>query len=316
LNASIGYSSQPDNIGEVQNKGIEITLNTVPVRTKTLTIQSGVIFSKNKNSIIKLYGDLNGDGKQDDDVANRWFIGQPIEVFYQPKYLGVWQSQEVFPGSTFNSTTGKWEVNGVQAPVAIDPKTNVALIDPYTGKAPVPGTAKIEDRNGDGKINSLDNYLISRYPDWMGSFNLSATWKNLDFSMDIYTVQGITRDNQYLYDYTAGGDLRGNRNGIKVDYWTPENPASVFPQPNAGTSPPGMVFLGLQDASYWRLQNLTIGYSLPAKLLARLKLSNVRVYATGQNLITKTDYKSYSPEQDLYAYPTTINYVFGLKIGL
>jgi TonB-linked SusC/RagA family outer membrane protein len=316
LNASIGYTTQPDNIGEVQNKGIEVTLNAIPVRTKELTVQAGLMFSKNKNSIIKLYGDLNGDGREDDDVANRWFIGQPIEVFYQPKYLGVWQGQEVYPGSTFNPNTGKWEINGAQAPVAVDPKTNKPLIDPYTGKAPIPGTTKIEDKNGDGKINSLDNYLTSKYPSWMGSFNLSATWKGFDFSMDIYTVQGITKDNQYLYDYTAGGDLRGNRNGIKVNYWTPENPAPVYPQPNAGTSPPGMALIGLQDASYWRLQNLTVGYSLPRRILSPLKLSTVRVYVSGQNLITRTDYLSYSPEQDLYAYPTTINYVFGLKIGL
>lgn len=316
LNASIGYTTQPDNIGEVQNKGIEVTLNAIPVRTKELTVQAGLMFSKNKNSIIKLYGDLNGDGREDDDVANRWFIGQPIEVFYQPKYLGVWQAQEVYPGSTFNPTTGKWEINGAQAPVAVDPKTNKPLIDPYTGKAPIPGTTKIEDKNGDGKINALDNYITSKYPDWMGSFNLSATWKGFDFSMDIYTVQGIIKDNQYLYDYTAGGDLRGNRNGIKVNYWTPENPAPVYPQPNAGTSPPGMALIGLQDASYWRLQNLTVGYSLPKRILSPLKLSTVRVYVSGQNLITRTDYLSYSPEQDLYAYPTTINYVFGLKIGL
>lgn len=316
LNASIGYATQPDNVGEIRNRGIEISLNTIPVRTKDVNVQAGFMYSKNTNSIVKLYGDLNGDGREDDDVANKWFIGQPIEVFYQPKYLGVWQGLEVYPGSAFNSTTGKWEINGAQAPVRVDPKTNNPLIDPYTGKTPIPGTPKIEDRNGDGKINPLDNYITSKYPKWIGSFNVRAAWKGFDLSMDIYTVQGIIRDNQYLYDYTAGGDLRGNRNGIKVNYWTPENPASVFPQPNAGTSPPGMIYLGLQNASYWRLQNITIGYTLPDKISSGLKLSNVRIYATGQNLITKTDYQSYSPEQDLYAYPTTRNFIFGLKVGL
>ncbi|WP_202552314.1 TonB-dependent receptor [Ginsengibacter hankyongi] len=316
LNASIGYSSQPDNIGEVRNRGIEVQIDAIPVKTQDLTVQTGVMFSKNKNSIIKLYGDLNGDGKQDDDVANRWFIGQPIEVYYQPEYLGVWQGTEVYPGSTFNETTGKWQINGVQAPVALDPKTNLPIVDPYTGKTPIPGTCKIRDKNGDGKINALDNYITSKYPDWIGSFSLGASYKGFDFSMDIYTVQGITKDNQYLYDYTAGGDLRGNRNGIKVNYWTPENPAPIYPQPNAGTSPPGMVFLGLQDASYWRLQNITIGYTLSPRIVSKLKLADLKFYVTAQNIITVTDYKSYSPEQDLYAYPTTRNFVFGLKLGL
>ena len=315
LNSSIGYSSQPDNIGKIQNKGIEIQLDGTPIITKDFTLKTGLLFSMNKNSIISLYGDLNNDGVQDDDVANNWFIGQPIEIYRQPNYLGVWQAQEVYPGSTFNKANGKWEIGGVQAPIAIDKKTGLPLVDPFTGKAPIPGTCKLEDKNGDGKINADDNYITSRYPKWMGSFNISAKYKDFDLSMDIYTVQGIIRNNQFLWDYTAGGDLRGNRNGIKVDYWTPENPASIFPQPNAGTSPPGMTNLGLQDASFWRLQNITLGYSLPTKLTSKLKLNNARFYITGQNLITITDYKAYSPEQDLYAYPMTQNFIFGLRLG-
>ena len=316
LNASIGYSLQPDNIGELQNRGIEVQIDAIPVKTRDLTIQTGILFAKNKNSIISLYGDLNGDGKQDDDVANNWFIGQPIEIYRQVNYIGVWQGLEVYPGSTFNSTTGKWELAGVQAPVAVDKVTGLPIVDPFTGKTPVPGTPKLEDKNGDGKINADDNYITSRYADWTGSFNLSASYKGFDLSVDIYTVQGVIKQNQFLYDYTAGGDLRGNRNGIKVDYWTPENPATRYPQPNAGTSPPGMVNLGLQDASYWRLQNVTLGYSFPAKLISKAKMSTLRLYATAQNLITQTDYQAYSPEQDLYAYPSTRNFIFGLKLGL
>jgi hypothetical protein len=175
---------------------------------------------------------------------------------------------------------------------------------------------KLEDRNSDGKINAEDNYITSKFPDWSGSFNLGATFKNFDFSMDLYTVQGVTKNNQFLYDYTAGGDLRGNRNGLKANYWTPENPSNTFPQPHAGTSPPGMYNLGLQDASYWRLQNLTLGFTFPAKITSKLKIANLKIYTTAQNLITSTDYKAYSPEQDLYAYPTTKNFIFGLKVGL
>ncbi|QNA45953.1 SusC/RagA family TonB-linked outer membrane protein [Lacibacter sediminis] len=315
LNASIGYTSQPYNIGEIENKGLELQIDAIAVDKKDLKVQAGLIFSKNKNSIIRLYGDLNGDGREDDDVGNNWFIGQPISIFRQPKYLGVWQALEVYPGSTFNSATGKWEINGVQAPVALD-KNGLPIVDPFTGRTPVPGSVKIEDKNGDGKINADDNYITSQNPDWMGSFNLSAIYKGFDISVDIYTVQGIIRNNQFLYDYTAGGDLRGNRNGIKVDYWTPENPSNTYPQPNAGTSPPGMTNLGLQDASYWRLQNVTLGYTFSPKVVSRLKLNSLRFYATGQNLLTITDYQAYSPEQDLYAYPMTRNFIFGLKLGL
>ncbi len=315
LNASIGYTRQPFNIGEIQNKGIEVQLDAIPVQTKHLTVQTGILFSKNRNKILRLYGDVNGDGKEDDDVANNWFIGQPIEIFRQAKYIGVWQGTEVYPGSTFNPATGKWVIGGAQAPVAVD-KNGQPIKDPFTGRTPVPGTVKLEDKNGDGKIDANDNYITSRNPDWYGSFNLGVTYKNFDFSADVYTVQGIIRNNQFLYDYTAGGDLRGNRNGIKVDYWTPENPSNTFPQPNAGTSPPGMTNLGLQDASFWRLQNVTIGYNFPERIASRVKLNNLKLYATAQNLVTITEYKAYSPEQDLYAYPMTKNFIFGLKFGL
>jgi TonB-dependent starch-binding outer membrane protein SusC len=307
INASTGYEIQVSNIGEVQNKGLELQLDAVPIETKNLRVTTGIIFTKNINTVNKLYGDANGDGIEDDDIASNLFIGQSIQVFRQPKYLGVWQSAEVYPNSTFNPTTGRWEIGGLQAPVALD-KNGMPLIDPFTLRTP--------DKNADGKINADDNYITSQNPNWVGSFNLGVTYKSFDLSMDIYTVQGIIRNNQFLYDYTAGGDLRGNRNGIKVDYWTPENPSNTYPQPNAGTSPPGMFNLGLQDASYWRLQNVTVGFSFPSKWLSKIKLTNLRVYATGQNLFTKTDYKAYSPEQDLYAYPMTRNFIFGLKLGL
>jgi TonB-dependent starch-binding outer membrane protein SusC len=315
INASTGYEIQVSNIGEVQNKGLELQLDAVPIETKNLRVTTGIIFTKNINTVNKLYGDANGDGIEDDDIASNLFIGQSIQVFRQPKYLGVWQSAEVYPNSTFNPTTGRWEIGGLQAPVALD-KNGMPLIDPFTLRTPVPGSVKLEDKNADGKINADDNYITSQNPNWVGSFNLGVTYKSFDLSMDIYTVQGIIRNNQFLYDYTAGGDLRGNRNGIKVDYWTPENPSNTYPQPNAGTSPPGMFNLGLQDASYWRLQNVTVGFSFPSKWLSKIKLTNLRVYATGQNLFTKTDYKAYSPEQDLYAYPMTRNFIFGLKLGL
>ncbi len=316
LNQATGYSRQPYNIGEIQNKGLELQVNAIPIKTRDFKLDMGIIFSRNINKIISLYGkDNNNDGIEDNDVANKWFIGMPSDVFYQPRYNGIWQGTEVYPGSTFNKATGKWEINGVQAPLAL--VNGVSITDPSTpGKAPVPGTVKIEDKNGDGKITADDNYITSQFPKWSGSFNLGASYKNFDFSMDLYTVQGITKNNQFLYDYTAGGDLRGNRNGIRIDYWTPENPSSTYPQPNAGTSPAGMYTVGLQDASYWRLQNVSIGYNFPTSITSKLKISNLRLYATGQNLITTTDYKAYSPEQDLYSYPTTRNFIFGLKLGL
>ena len=156
--------------------------------------------------------------------------------------------------------------------------------------------------------------LVSQFPKWNGSFNASVRYKNVDFSMDIYTVQGITKYNPFLADYNYGGNMRAVFNGVKVNYWTPENPTGNFPRPTTNGALE-MGSIARQDASYVRLQNITIGYTLPKTWLAKVHLSNVRFYFTGQNLLTLTDYESYSPEQPADKYPEARTLTFGLQLG-
>ncbi len=152
-------------------------------------------------------------------------------------------------------------------------------------------------------------------PDWFGTVSLNMTYKRFDFSADIYTVQGITKDNPYLYGYVQGGSLRGVKNGIKQDYWTPENPGGNWPRPRDGNDPPYMYTLGLQDASYVRLQNVSLGFTLPENTLQSLGLTNLRLYVTGSNLVTITDFQSYSPEKNAGDYPEPVTCVIGLQVG-
>lgn len=286
LNAGLGYTRKKTNLGEVENEGLEVTFNSAIVRKKDFNLNLGFIFSRNVNKIISLYGlDEDGDGIEDNDVANRWFIGQPINVYYQYMAVGIFQEGEDIVSS--NQPSAK------------------------------PGDIKLFDRYpDDGPLNAANDRVLTKAgPDWFGSLNLSIQYKSFDFSADVNTVQGVTRYNNFLVGYSEGGSLRGIKNGIKQNYWTPENPTGNFPRPNESNDPNNLFALALQDASYTRLQNITVGFTLPNTVLASRGLSRLRIYATGSNLITITDYQSYSPEKNPNEYPEAVTFVAGLQVN-
>ncbi|MBD8081016.1 SusC/RagA family TonB-linked outer membrane protein [Chryseobacterium caseinilyticum] len=284
LDQSSGYTNRWSNLGEVENKGFEATINADVIKKKDFKFKLGLSYTRNRNKIISLYGrDANGDGIEDDDVLNRRFIGQAINVYYQYQPIGIFQQGEDIANSA--------------QPLAL------------------PGDIKIRDVNGDGVINDKDRVITSQAPDWYGTVSLGLEYKGWDLSADFYTVQGVTKDNPFLYGYTQGGSLRGIKNGIKQDYWTPENPGGNFPRPSEGNDPSNIYNLGLQDASYVRLQNITFGYSFPKDQVSKIGLSNLRIFLTGSNLFTITDYQSYSPEKTPGDYPEAVTVVAGVRLG-
>lgn len=286
ISSTTGFSNQYQNIGEVNNQGLEVSLNTEIIRNKDFKLNLGASFTKNKNKIVHLYEvDKNGDGKEDDEVGNRWFIGQPIDVYWQWKGIGIYQVGETIPVGAGNDL--------------------------------IPGDIKLYDSNpaNGAAPEDADKIVSSKYPEWYGTVSLNMEYKNFDFNADFYTVQGITKDNPYLYGFNEGGSLRGVKNGLKQDYWTPENPTGNWPRPRIGNDAPYLSSIGLQDASYIRLQNITLGYTLPTDLIKKLGLSNFRMYVTGNNVVTITDFQSYSPEKNASDYPEPVSYVFGLQVG-
>lgn len=285
INPTTGFTNRLYNIGEIENQGIELSLNMVAIERGDFVVNVGAQFSKNRNQIISLYGDLDGDGVEDDDVANRWFIGYPTDVYYQYMPVGIWQTGEDIAGS---------HTPGLK-----------------------PGDIKLYDRDPtDGELNSADNVITSRNPDWFGSMYADLSFKGFDLAINVLAVQGVTKRNPYLYNYVNGGSLRGVLNGVKQNYWTPENPTGNWPRPRESNDPEFInPVMGLQDASYFRVQTVTLGYSLPESLLSKANLGNVRFYVTAQNPLTVTDYQSYSPEKEPNDYPEMISLIGGLQIG-
>src|SRR5690554_397193 len=283
LKADVGYSRMLRNIGEVENQGVELGINGVLLDNRDWTINSGFSFSKNVNKIISLYGEVDEEGNEIDDKANRWFIGHSKSVYYQYVPDGIWQEGE-------------------------------DIVNSHMPQA-VPGDVKVKDVDGDGLLTDDDRVIIDRDPKWFGSFNFELKYKGLDLSADVVTVQGVTRNNEFLYDYSKGGSLRGVLNGVKVDYWTPENPTGNWPRPKESNDRTYIWTLGLQDASYVRLQTLTLKYTLPKTLLSRLNVENLRIYCTGHNLLTLTDFESYSPEKNANDYPEAISIIGGIQLS-
>lgn len=281
----LGYTFQKVNLGELQNSGIEANLNFGVIRKEDFNVDLGFIFTRNRNKLLSLGGaDEDGDGIEDDNIGNGWFIGKSIFNYYQFVGIGIFQEGEDI-------------INSAQP-------------------AAMPGDVKLLDVNGDGVIDAdNDRVYTDRNPDWFGSINLSANYKGLDFSADLNFVEGVTRYNTFLVGYTEGGSLRGIKNGIKQDYWLPSNPGGNFPRPSEANDPQNLFAMGLQDASYMRLQNITMGYTLPQYVLESFGLSKLRLYVTGTNLITITDYESFSPELSPTSYPEPVTIVAGLQLG-
>jgi TonB-linked SusC/RagA family outer membrane protein len=279
----LGYSNIPTNLGELQNSGFEVSLTEYIISKKDFAWSVTANFSRNTNKLIKGVLQDPVTGEFVDDKSNNWFIGESVNIYYDQKFAGIWQLTDNI-------------VNSAQ------PNAR-------------PGDVRVEDINNDKTINSDDRVIINRDPRWMGSMTNSVTYKGFEFTAELYTVQGVIRQNPFMGEFNYGGRLDGTLNGIKRDYWTPENPSNTMFRPHATNMSEYRNTIQYQDASYVRLRNISLSYNLPKKWIEPLSMSRVRIYIAGDNVWTKTDFLSYSPEALAGDYPETRNYTFGVNIN-
>jgi TonB-linked SusC/RagA family outer membrane protein len=254
-----GYTSILDNLGKTKNTGVEITLVTQNIRTGDFRWETNINFSSYKNKIVDVYG----DGK--DDIGNRWFIGHPVRVIYDYKMIGVWQVGET-PG---------WDASSK------------------------PGYLKFEDISGadgkpDGKIDDKDMIIQgSPLPDWSGGITNTFHYKNFHLNIFIQTVQGVLRNNTDLFYADEAWRLNLPK---EIGYWTAENKSQTRPSldPNARAAARGYGYPS--DASYTRIKDVTLSYTMPQTILDKIKLGGLTLYASGRNLYTFTDWIGWDPE--------------------
>ena len=309
INASLGYTSMLDNLGETRTDGIDFNANFDIIRSEKVNWSIAATVSQFRNRIIKIDDSVDENGNYMSQPGNGWIIGAPINVYYDYKAEGVYQYDDfnVFSdrGNLYYELKPVIDSDGDGVPDAVLQRND--LVEP--------GSVKIADVNGDGKITEDDRIVYKRDPDAVFSVSTNLSFYGFDFYMDWYAVAGGYVLNPLMYDGEYGGNLRGRANGMKVDYWTPYNPTNSFPRPTFGSDIPFLKSMAYQKASYVRLRTLQLGYTLPKKALSKIHISNLRFYVTATNLLTFTRVKSYSPEVTGNMYPEARQTVFGVNLS-
>lgn len=294
----LGYSSVRDNVGSVRNQGFEIMLNTENIRLKNFSWQTTFTLSYNKNEIVDLafkedlgvYSDrLKG---MQGDYNNRWFIGQPVQLNWDLETIGVWQLGEEEAAKKYGQK---------------------------------PGQFKVSDYNNDGVINDKDRFINgSRIPNWTGGMTNTFRYQEFDLSFHMHFQTGARLRNQFYVSYALENN-NANLGNMKKDYWTPENPTNSCAQPSnmgpyrdqntTGKSVSHIV----QKTDFLKVSYITLGYTFKKNLLNRIKMSNLRLYATVQNPFTFTGFSGFDPEQPSEQVSNsdmiTCNVLFGLNVS-
>jgi TonB-linked SusC/RagA family outer membrane protein len=259
-----GFTTQLASLGEVDNKGVELSIRTENIRTTKFTWSSAITFWKNNNKLKHLYGeDKNGDGKEDDDIANNFFIGKSLGAIYGYKQQGIVQTGD----ATYITMTGA-----------------------------APGAPKYVDLNNDGKIDANDRTILG-YSKENFRLSLANTFSYKNFQLYVMVAGTFGGNGYYLKSnnsaFMTSGTGRFNDNTISKPYWTTINPSEVYPSAYfSGDSR----FLGLQSQAFVRIQDVTLSYNILASLLTRNNITGARVFFAARNLATFTKWVGGDPE--------------------
>ncbi|WP_423129942.1 SusC/RagA family TonB-linked outer membrane protein [Gaoshiqia sp. Z1-71] len=283
-----GFSSITTNLGQVDNRGVEISVNSVNLSNSNLKWTTTFGFSYNKNVIKHLYYEnqdiLDADGnvtgtKEMDDKTNGWFIGQPISTIWNYRVTGIWQKDEVEEAKRHGQVPG-------------DPK----VANNYTADDIV---------NADGTVKPVYNdndkeFLGQTAPPFHWSLrNEFELWKDLSFSFNIYSYMG----HKSLATYYLNNDDDGGRmsyalqNVPEKEYWTVDNPTNKYARIEAqgptGAASPGKLY----SRSFIRLENISVGYTFPKKWTSRFDLERAKVYGSVRNVaVWAKDWEYGDPE--------------------
>ena len=283
-----GVTSQLQNVGNVVNKGLELSVSANLLQRKNLHWSVSANAAYNKNEITDM-GTTN-DVIQGSDKQQILRKGESLGAFYGLQFVGIVQSNE-----------------------------DVTKLPTVNGQTPKPGDLKFADTNGDHKIDGNDRIILgSTQPDIVYGFSTQLHWRNFDLSASFAGSYGNKLYNALQRRLELTGDSYNVLTTVK-DSWTPQNPSNTLPLAS-NARPFGYIDSRyVQNASYLKLRNLTIGYTLKVDDL-KLKVKRVRFYATASNLFTITPYKGYDPEvssgTDSGAYPASRTFTFGVNVTL
>ncbi len=292
-----GFRSQTQNIGELENKGLEFALNA-SILTGDLKWNVNFNFATNQNKVLSL-----GNDDIIDNGGSRWLnvvkVGEAIGAFYGAEYAGA----------DPNNGDALWYIN--------DPEN-------------------MSSRETTNNFNDANFMILGNpNPKHIGGFGNNLSYKGFDLSILLQWVYGNSIFNGGGGFMSAAGDWFDNQTKDQLRRW--QNPGDVTDVPQArlgdGNGTQGRSSRYLSDGSYLRLKNLNFGYNVPKSALEKLKLDNARIYIAGQNLLTFTKYEGWDPEvntdylgtsnqnrnifqgNDFYAAPQARTITLGVKLG-
>lgn len=280
------HPSVTENIGKTQNKGIEFVIDSRNIVKNKFTWSTSVNLSFNKNKIVSLYGVKDADGKEIDDISNKWFIGQPIRVNYDYVYEGAWQTDEAAEAATYGSQ---------------------------------PGYLKLKDVNDDKILDAKDRQIIGQLdPSSLWGMTNTFTYGNFSLSIFMHGVSGSTVQNYLMNDDVQGAEVRYNT--LKKNWWTPTNPTNDWIanalMANNMSGQSGRIY---EKPDFVRIKDVSLSYDLPKSTVSKIGLSRLKVFITGRNLATFTKWTGMDPdltdEQAQQRIPMQKEYVFGMSLG-
>lgn len=300
LPTTSGYTSVFENIGSMENRGLELTLSTYNIQQSSFTWSTDFNLSINDNEVLKLSGGSDietGGGVHGGGAGSIIREGLPVNTFMGYVALGTWNTDEAEEAAQYNR---------------------------------LPGDIKYKDVNNDGAINQDDRVPIGNgIPDGYGSFINTFTYQNFEFSADLQFMYG----NDVMWEAVHSTEDRvgiANSLGSVLNAWTPENqdtPIAQLRPTQAGYDTDNDTHR-MQDGSFIRGRNFTLSYTFSPELLAPWNVRNLRVYASAQNLFTITEFRGYDPEvstsgapfsrgrAQYFEYPKAKTFLLGLNISL
>ena len=367
----IGYTNQMQNIGQVTNKGIELSISGDILQGKDYVLSANLTFGHNKMKIDK----LNGTDKVVWDQNDRWKssyndyclrVGDEVGLIYGFVYDGIYQFDEFYFDPQNNYQAIPWGSsaadNGTSNNCAPREDGYVTVIndvsgDSNSGIATLPGKIKFKDLDGDGRITENDRTVIGNTnPKFQGGFGLSGQWKDFDFTANFtymldfdvnnataYTLSSSEGNKNSFYNVLSkfsdgwqyndiDGSITGTKGDILYKAYYLTDPVSIYKRgnQNRGLWNPTDVTTKLthsyfiEDGSFLRCNDITIGYTLPKNLTQKWGISKARFYVSTSNLFIITKYSGYDPEVDIQTgltcgmdynrYPRSRSFVFGTNI--
>lgn len=328
------------NAGAMTNKGAEFTLNTVNIDTKDFMWRSGLTISFNKNEITKLYTETAGiSGVLNTSTYTYSIVGEPVGQYYGYKVKGMFKDESDFYKK---DASGNFllDERGNRIKVALPEGKNISENEIWVGDY------IFEDLNEDGVIDEKDRtFLGNPEPKFSYGFNNTFTYKGFDLNIFINGVYGNKLVNMLREEFTNpmrnSGMLKEATNIARVELIDPNQPNEIWNVhvANAETAQVQRITTSdsndnnrmsdrfIEDGSYLRIKNISLGYTFPRKWISKLNIDNLRIYMNVQNAFTFTKYKGYDPEVGAYnynvllrgldnaRYPSQRIYTFGLNLS-